>query len=85
MVVLTLCSVQKYGEDIYKIIEIIILCFSNGQLLDLQFSALDCNGVTIFSKHPIVASKFVKFTDNIDVLDEKLVQRGFVAATIEVG
>ena len=62
----------------------IVICFSNDQLLNLQFSALDCNGVTIFSKHPLVSSKFVKFNDNIDVLDEKLVQRGFVAATIEV-
>ena len=52
--------------------------------MELQFSALDCNGVTIFSKHPILSSKFVKFTDNVDVLDEKLVQRGFVAAIIEV-
>ena len=40
--------------------------------------------MTIYSKHPITSSKFVKFNDNIDVLDERLVQRGFVAATIEV-
>ena len=61
-----------------------LLFFRNDQLLDLQFSALDCNGVSIFSKHPILSSKFVKFTDNVDVLDEKLVQRGFIAATIKV-
>ena len=79
-----MCSVQKSGENIYNSFEIIPLCLSSDQLLNLQFSALDCNGVTIFSKHPIVSSKFVKFNDNIDVLDEKLIQRGFVAATIEV-
>ena len=45
---------------------------------------MDCNGVTIFSKHPILSSKFVKFTDNVDVLDEKLIERGFVSAVIEV-
>ena len=61
-----------------------MLSFRNNQFLNLQLSALDCNGVTIFSKHRISNSKFVKFADNVDVLDENLVQRGFIAATIEV-
>ena len=80
----TACSVLKSSENTFNNVEIIPLCLSSAQLLNLQFSALDCNGVTIYSKHPITSSKFVKFNDNIDVLDERLVQRGFVAATIEV-
>ena len=61
-----------------------LIIFRNDQLLNLQFSALDCNGVTIISKHKLLSSKFVKFADNVDVLDEKLAQRGFSAATVEV-
>ena len=77
------------GSEMHRMIwvtpsKLLLSLFRNNQFLNLQLSALDCNGVTIFSKHRISNSKFVKFADNVNVLDENLVQRGFTAATIEV-
>ena len=50
----------------------------------LQASFLDCNGVTILSKYPILNTITVPFNKRIDTLNERFVARGFTAATILV-
>ena len=55
------------------------------QLLYLQISALDCHGLTILSRHPLLHTITVPLQTRIqDVLDERLVTRAFVGATVAV-
>ena len=57
----------------------------NDQALYLQLSALDCNGLAIMSRHPILHTMTVSFDDRIqDQLNERLAQRAFAAATVTV-
>ena len=64
--------------------DILNLDCRNHQGLYFQASFLDCNGVTILSKHPILNTITVPFNKRIDTLNERFVARGFTAATILV-
>ena len=45
---------------------------------------LGCNGLAIFSRHSILSTNYLLFSDNINVIDERLVSRGVLSATILV-
>ena len=54
-------------------------------MLYLQISALGCHGLTILSRHPLLHTLTVPLHTRIqDVLDERLVTRAFVGATVAV-
>ena len=59
--------------------------YREDQLLYLQISALGCHGLTILSRHPLLHTITVPLQTRIqDVLDERLVTRAFVGATVAV-